>query len=194
MAGTLQRRELNAMYGARIVLRTRDGPSSFIRTGKRAMNDAVSAAEGPSNPDHALILRFLKGEKGPTAFDANPLARALGARLVAADATSGRLEMEYEPGLEFVQGAGMIQGGAIASMLDFVMAFAVMTRLGADRTVTTTSLNVLFLKAAPNGRYVCAGEIERAGRTIAFARATLFPRGGSPVASASSTLAIVDPS
>src|SRR5262249_46316449 len=146
------------------------------------------------NSDLALIAKFLALQPERTPFDANPLARALGTDLTEIDLEQGRLRLEFEPRADFMQGAGVIQGGALAAMLDFAMTFVVMARLvaspGNQQTAATTSMNVMYLKPAPRGRYCAIGEIERVGRSIAFARAQLSPvSGGTAVASATATMA-----
>ena len=63
------------------------------------------------NPDHALLLDFLRSPGGPPrAVDSNPLALALGTTLIAADAAAGTLTLGFEPDARFVQGNGAVQG------------------------------------------------------------------------------------
>jgi uncharacterized protein (TIGR00369 family) len=126
-----------------------------------------------TNPDRMLLRRFLAGDGGPIAFDASPLAAALDGEVVAADAQAGALSLRFCPGAAFLQGASVLQGGALAAMLDFALAGAVMLRLRAQDSASTVSLTVGFLAAAPPGRYLAEAMVERAGRRIAFARATL---------------------
>ena len=103
------------------------------------------------------------------------------------------ITLEFTPDAIFVQGAGVLQGGAVSAMLDFAMAFAVLALLPAGQACTTTNANVSFLRAAPRGRYVAIGEIERRGRQLAFTRARLMAADlpERVVATASSTLLIM---
>ena len=146
----------------------------------------------PINPDQGEIHRFLANPGQPGAFTANPMAQAMGCLLVAADGEAGTVRLEFSPAEIFVQGAGVLQGGAVTAMLDFSMAFAVLAVLPAGQTCATVGLNATFLRAAPIGRYVAVGEIIRRGRTLAFARAHLFAPAdpARTVATATSTLAI----
>jgi uncharacterized protein (TIGR00369 family) len=147
------------------------------------------------NPDHELIREFLAQGGAPRAFDANPLARTLRTQIIAAEQAAGSVTLAFEPGAEFLQGTGVIQGGIIASMLDFALAFAVFTKLGPDRSHATVSLSVSFLSPARSGRYRAVGRVERLGGRLAFASATLAreDKAAEPVATASGAMAIIAP-
>lgn len=145
------------------------------------------------NPDKTLLADFLsQGNPPPTPVRSNALAIELGTTLLQASSTPGRVVLHCKPSALFVQGAGVLQGGALAAMLDFAMSFAGLIDAPAGKAVTTTMLNVAFLRAAPRGDYRVVGEIERLGRSVAFARARLFADDGAePVASATSALLVV---
>lgn len=151
-------------------------------------------AAGAINPDHEFIREFLANPRPPRAFDANPLARAFRTQLIAAEQGTGSVRLAFEPGAEFLQGNGMIQGGIIAAMLDFALAFAVLTRLPPDRTHATVSLAVSFLRPARSGRYLGIGRVDRLGGRLAFANATLASeeKGAEPIATASGVMAILE--
>lgn len=141
--------------------------------------------------DQALLLQFLAGDGAPRPMDANPLARALGCELLRVDAKSGRVELRFSPQALFVQGTGVLQGGAVSAMLDFAMAFAVLAHLPAGASCATVNMASSFLRPAPQGAYRAVGEIERCGRSLAFTQARLMrEEEGVVVATASSTLAL----
>ena len=143
------------------------------------------------NPDGALVRRFLAVPGTPLRFDASPLAAAMGAVILDADAAVGRMVMAFNPGAGFTQGGGAIQGGAVAAMLDFAMAGAVIARLDPALITSTVSMSVSFLAAAPPATYRAESVVERLGRSLAFTRATLAAAdGGRLVATATSVLAI----
>ena len=147
-----------------------------------------------SNPDQALIHRFIADGSRPMAFDANPMARALGAELRAADLQAGTVTLAFAPDPLFIQGTGVLQGGAVTAMLDFAMAFATLAALPVGGSCATVNLNTAFLRPAPRGRYLAVGEVERRGRQLAFTHARLLHEGdGQTVATATSTLALVQP-
>lgn len=144
------------------------------------------------NPDHALVHRFLEQGGSPVDVDTSPIARALKVQILQADAKAGTVELAFEPSEMFVQGAGILQGGAVTAMLDFAMAFATMTRLPTDTGFATVSLATSFLRAAPQGRYIAVGEVERQGRSMVFTQAKLLrAEDRQAVASASSALAVI---
>lgn len=141
------------------------------------------------NPDHAALHAFLAGRRaGP--IHTSPLLEAMGASLECWDAEAGRLVMGFAPQPMLRQGAGVVQGGVLAAMLDFVMAFTGMAAAGADHTVTTTSMTTNYLSGSKGGALRAIGRVEKAGRRIIYVRGTL-EEGGKPVASASSTLLVL---
>ena len=147
------------------------------------------------NPDKALIERFIaSGMSSPMAMDSNPMAVALGAEILTADRVAGEITMRFNPAELFVQGAGVLQGGALAAMADFAMAFAAMLKIRNDQSPSTTNLDTAFLRAAPRGPYRVIGKVEKAGRQIIFTSAHIFPEHNParPVVSATSTLLVLD--
>ena len=145
------------------------------------------------NPDQAALKRFVRESGAATTFDANPLAMAMGTRILAVDDQAGLVRLAFAPDGIFVQGAGVLQGGAIGAMLDFAMAFAVLAVLPEGQTCSTANVNVSFLRAAPGGDFVATGEITRRGSRLAFTRASVFSADAPHrlVATATSTLAII---
>jgi uncharacterized protein (TIGR00369 family) len=141
------------------------------------------------NPDHLALHVFLAGgAAGP--MHTSPLLNAMGASLECWDSGAGRLIMGFAPQPMFRQGAGFVQGGALAVMLDFVMAFTGMAVVGPNHTITTTNMTTNFLAGATGSALRAIGEVERAGRRVIYARAAL-EAGGKSVASASSTLLVL---
>lgn len=142
--------------------------------------------------DRALVRQFRDSEQNePLKLDGIELSRSLQSAVISVDAGARRLRMRFQPGDQYLQGRGVIQGGIIATMLDFTLAFAAMTVTDDDKAVATASLNVSYLKPASPGVYFCDAEVERAGRTLVFARATLFPENGEPVASATAVMSVI---
>lgn len=147
-----------------------------------------------ANPDQVLIHRFFAQGEQPLAFDANPMAVALGTQLLHVDRSAKRVELAFAPQALFVQGTGVIQGGAVTAMLDFAMAFACLAALPGEASCATVNLNTSFLRAAPQGTYLASGVVERLARQLAFARAELRRADdGVVVANATSTLTLLWP-
>lgn len=144
------------------------------------------------NTDRALVLEFLQGDRKPAAITSNPLARELGAELVEADATQGTAALAFSPSARFVQGAQVLQGGIVTTLLDFAMAFAAHARLAPEeRAFATATLTVNLLRAAPAGRYLARGRIVRAGARVMFAEAELTSASGETFARASAVMPFV---
>jgi len=145
------------------------------------------------NPDQLALHQWLKDRATAPTFAANPMARALGTRLLALDADSGAIQLAFAPEGIFVQGVGVLQGGALTAMLDFAMAFSLLGVLPPSQGCTTASVNVSLLRAAPRGLYLASGEIEKRGRQLVFSRASLASADDPdrPVATATSTLVII---
>lgn len=104
-----------------------------------------------------------------------------------------KIELTFEPGVQFTQAADLIQGGAIATMLDLAMAFVAMMKLPDGYSVATANLNVSYLRAAKSGTLRATAEIERFGRNLIFARASLADAAGIILATGSSTLSALTP-
>lgn len=141
------------------------------------------------NPDRVLLRAFIANPRPPLPVDSLPLLQALGTSILEAE--SGRILLRFEPGPLFLQGANAVQGGAVAAMLDFAMAAAIMTKLDDATDFTTASLTVSFLAPVRLGRLVAEGVVDRLGRRNGFARATLRGADDMILASASSVLTLI---
>ena len=142
------------------------------------------------NPTRALVASAVAaGHKG-VPLDTNPASIALGAELV--EGTPGELRLKFFAPAESTQGNGVVSGGTVASMLDLAMAMAVLSVLPAGRTCATINLSVNMMSAASVGSLLATANIERVGRAVGFARASLFDASGVRlVASATSALSII---
>jgi uncharacterized protein (TIGR00369 family) len=143
------------------------------------------------NPDQVLLKRFLTHPHSPLVIDSNPLAIALKAQLLGYD--DGRLRIGFEPGREFLQGTGAVQGGIVATMLDFAAAFASLARLADGQTAVTASMAVSYQAAVRPVPLVAIGIVERAGRRLIFSRAQLEDaKDRALLASATAVMSVID--
>ena len=143
------------------------------------------------NPDHTAILDFLGGDGAPAPLNTQPFLSALGAEILAVDPKAGVVTLGFVPGEQFLQGLGVIQGGAVTAMLDFAMAFAGLARVAEGTHFGTVSLTTNFMRPVTPGRYVCRGRVIRQGSRMIFADAELMKAGEElPVATASGAMAI----
>lgn len=143
------------------------------------------------NPDVALVEGVRSGIVPlPASVDSSPIARALGMRIEALDPAGGTASVSFIPADVFVQGAGVLQGGAVAAMLDFAIMMPVMAGIAADAAPATTNLDVAYFRAAPPGTYTAEARLRRKTRSLIFAEATLHSAAGEAVAAATSTILV----
>ncbi len=141
------------------------------------------------NPDRVLVAEAIRWSLTEVPVHANPVAEAMRMTLVSAEL--GRVRLRFDIDYGFTQGDGVIQGGILAAMLDFGMAFAALSVVAEGESVATVGVNVHYLRAAPVGRYEVEAHLEKTGKRIVFARADLTRENGEPVASASAPLTIL---
>lgn len=144
------------------------------------------------NTDRDLVLELSRSGRLPAPLASNPLALELGAQVLEL-ADTGQAVLAFDPPARFAQGAGVLQGGIVAALLDFAMAFAAHAKLAADgRGFSTASLDVHFLRPAPPARYIARGRIVRAGRRLLFAQAELTAQDGELIATASAVVPVTE--
>ena len=139
-----------------------------------------------------MLRDFFEHGPGPL-LRAGPLALEMKGELLEVDLDAGATLSAYQLGVAFTQGAGVIQGGVVAAMLDYAMALAGFTRIAHGKSFGTVSLTTQFLKPVMPGRYLARGRLDRAGSRMMYASAELRPEG-SPglVATACAVMAITD--
>ena len=151
----------------------------------------MNRSEATVNPDQALLQRFLAHPHTPLAIDSTPLAIALRAQFLSRD--DNGIRIGFKPGREFLQGNNAVQGGIVATMLDFAAAFATFAVLPAGRTAATASMAISFQSAVRAVPLVATGMVERAGRRLIFARAQLASADdGMLLASANVVMSVLD--
>jgi uncharacterized protein (TIGR00369 family) len=119
-----------------------------------------------------------------------PAATLLGWELVAIDPEAGTIEVAFTASEQFLNPAGVIQGGFLAAMLDDTLGPALVATLGPGLFAPTTDLHVQFLRPARPGRLTGHGRIVRRGREVAFLAGELLDDSGQVVAAAVATAQI----
>jgi uncharacterized protein (TIGR00369 family) len=119
-----------------------------------------------------------------------PAAVLLGWELVAVDPDAGTIEVAFAASEQFLNPAGVIQGGFVAAMLDDTLGPALVATLGADQFAPTTDLHVQFLRPARPGRLTGRGRVVRRGRDVAFLAGELVDDSGQILAVATATAQI----
>jgi uncharacterized protein (TIGR00369 family) len=139
------------------------------------------------NPDRELIAEAVRAGLTDVPVRSNPVFEDLAARILSAE--SGRVTLRFTVQERARQSDGIVHGGIISTMLDGAMAFAILSRLPRGESTATVSLTVNFLGAARQGDCDVEAYVERLGKCVAFARASLVS-DGKAVATSTAILAV----
>ena len=135
--------------------------------------DPSSFAELP--PERALMF----GPPGPFARANFPSLVGLALEEVRTD--YARMGLAFRP--ELNQPAGVVHGGAIATLIDTVVVPAVGCGYDQIPLMLTLNLNISFLGAVRGEDMVAEGWVTKRGRSIVFCSALVRTVAGEPVAS-----------
>jgi uncharacterized protein (TIGR00369 family) len=110
------------------------------------------------------------------------------------DVEVGRVVFECTPDESVYNPIGVVHGGLVCTLADSVVGCAVHTTLEAGVAYTSIDLNVSYLRpvTVDSGRLRAIGRVTKPGRRVAFASAEIFDASDKPVATATSTLLIMD--
>jgi uncharacterized protein (TIGR00369 family) len=103
----------------------------------------------------------------------------LGLRIEEVRTDYCRMRMPFEPHLR--QAAGVVHGGAIASLLDAVVVPVVGSAYGKDARFSTVDLHVQFLSALVDDDAVAEGWVVKRGRTTVFCESEVVAATSSKV-------------
>lgn len=120
-----------------------------------------------------------------------PSARLLGWRFVALDAAAGTLACAFEATEAFLNPAGVVQGGILASMLDEAMGPVAAAVSGGEVFAQTLEMKISYLRAAHPGPIFGEGRIVQRGREILFLEGRLSDGEGRLLATATATARVV---
>lgn len=116
-----------------------------------------------------------------------PSARLLGWRFVSLDAEAGVLGCAFEATEAFLNPAGVVQGGILASMLDEAMGPVTAAVSGGKVFAQTLEMKISYLRAARPGPIFGEGRIVQRGREILFLEGRLTDAEGRVLATATAT-------
>ena len=127
--------------------------------------------------------------KDASATPDSALAKLIGRKILAFDTDKGQVEVGFTITDDFINMQGVLHGGAYATMLDTACGVAVRSRLDMDKFAghATLELKTSYIKAGAPGDYLAKGQVQRIGKSIAFADATLYSSDNELVGSASAT-------
>ena len=121
--------------------------------------------------------------------------KLLGLELVEVDPGRAKMKMAWRQDL--TQPAGIMHGGAIASMIDTAIAQSIlltpqyMAAHSAGAQIVTIDLRIKYLRPVSQGVIVCEARTPRVGRTISHSTATVTDEAGKEVATGDSIYMIV---
>jgi uncharacterized protein (TIGR00369 family) len=105
-------------------------------------------------------------------FEANHFPKMLGIEIDSIG--QGRARLSVEVRQELLQLQGVMHGGAIASLVDTAVAFAIISVSEPEDRFTTVEMKVNYLSAIREGRVIADARLIRDGRRIIVAECDVF--------------------
>ena len=102
-----------------------------------------------------------------------------------------RMRLPFRP--ELRQPAGMVHGGAIATLIDTVVVPAIASAYEERRRLLTIGMSIQYVGGVAGDDAVAEGWVERRGRSIVFCRAEVRTGAGDLAATAAVTYKIGRP-
>ena len=121
-----------------------------------------------------------------------PSSKLLGWHVLDARPKEGWIRIGFDGKRDFCNPAGFVQGGILSAMLDDTMGPAVFTMTDGKLYTATITMTVNFLAPAKPGKLVGEANVTRLGKTIAFAEGRLMAEDGSVLATATTSLRLVE--
>jgi uncharacterized protein (TIGR00369 family) len=129
----------------------------------------------PLPPERADLWRNFLSWPGRTFFP-----NIVGLQLEEIRSDYARIRLPYRDELQ--QPAGVVHGGAIATLIDTVVVPAVASAFDAVPRMLTLNMNVQYLGAVVGEDAVAEGWITRRGRSTVFCRAEVLTESGGVAA------------
>ncbi len=107
----------------------------------------------------------------------------IGIQLEEVRSDYARMRLAFRP--ELTQPAGVMHGGAIATLIDTVVVPAIGSGFDEPRWFVTLSMSIQYLDAVRDEDAIAEGWIERRGRSTVFCRAEVRTATGTLAATAS---------
>lgn len=149
------------------------------------------------SPLHAERFEPLAGPVGerwarfPSGWDRPYFPTVVGLELEEIRTDYARMRLPFRPELE--QPAGVVHGGAIATLIDTVVVPAVGQAYDAGWAYFTVQMNIRFIGAVAGQDAVAEGWIEQRGRSTVFCRAEVRTDDGALAADGTLVYAVRPP-
>lgn len=121
---------------------------------------------------------------------AAPCSAWLGQELLEIDTETGWCKIAYDLGEPHFNRFGALHGGAIACVMDDVLAVAAGLVLQWGEIAPTLEMKVSYLAQGGAGRHTAEASVLKRGRQINFLEATLTREDGKVIATATATIMI----
>ena len=119
-----------------------------------------------------------------------PCSAWLNQSLLEMDVEEGWVRIAYQLGEPHYNRFGALHGGAIACVMDDVLAVATGLILKWGEIAPTLEMKVSYLNQGAPGRHIGEARVLKRGRQINFLDATLVNEAGKTVATATATIMI----
>jgi uncharacterized protein (TIGR00369 family) len=139
--------------------------------------DPAKAAAYPAN-----IQAILKRQA--------PCSAWLNQQLLEIDSETGFARIAYDLGEPHFNRFGALHGGAIACVMDDVLAVAAGLVLQWGEIAPTLEMKVSYLAQGAAGRHIAEARVLKRGRQINFLEAALASEAGKTIATATATIMI----
>lgn len=151
-------------------------------------HDPARSAEAAAELSGLEFLRALRDGRIPPP----PIASVLGFALVAVE--PGRVEFACRPDESAYNPIGLVHGGLVCTLADSAAGCALQSLLEAGVGYTTIDLHVSFLRSvtAGSGELRAVGTVTKHGRRVGFAEVVVVDPDGRTVATATSSLLVID--
>jgi uncharacterized protein (TIGR00369 family) len=114
-----------------------------------------------------------------------PFASLLGMQVESVEPGAASMTLQIRDDLR--QNNGVVHGGAIATLIDSVAAFAVIPLLAPDETATTVDLTITYIRPLVSGTATASARVLREGRKIIALSAEVLDESGNLAATALTT-------
>lgn len=121
----------------------------------------------------------------------NALFSFLGVDPSHVDADRAVLDLPFRP--EFLQGAGVVAGGIMATLADEAMAHVVLANLGEGQRTATIEMSVRYFRPVSGGALRAEATVISRGRRVIGVEAAVTDSQGRLAAKASASFFILEP-
>ena len=118
-------------------------------------------------------------------LDDVPFAKLLGIEVESVEPGHAVLSMKMRDDL--MRNGGIAHGGAVATLIDSAMAFAIIQLLGENEHTVTVDITIHYLRPLSAGTARASARVVRAGKRVITVSAELFDDNDKLAATAIST-------